>query len=95
VQAVQRTGVTQTVHVCVTTYGESAEMIRECVIRLLAAPEPLDMEKYIYVCDDGHAKPEGPKKQVVVEELRALGGQNQLLCCLGRAATSSHAHRCL
>lgn len=66
-------GVTQTVHVLVTTYGEAAEMVRECVVRLLAAPEPLDMEKYIYVCDDGHAKSEGPKKKAVVEELRTLG----------------------
>jgi hypothetical protein len=82
VQNVQQTGVTQTVHVCVTTYGESAEMVRECLIRLLAAPEPLDMEKYLYVCDDGHAKPEGPKKRAVVEELRTLGA---LLCGDGLA----------
>lgn len=48
-------------------------MVRECVVRLLAAPEPLDMEKYIYVCDDGHAKPEGPRKKAIVEEFRMLG----------------------
>ena len=75
-QAVQQTGVTQTVHVCVTTYGESAELVRECLVRLIAAPEPLDMEKYLYVCDDGHAKPEGPKKRAVVDELRTLGHNN-------------------
>jgi hypothetical protein len=72
-QDVRVSGVTQTVHVMVTTYGEAAEMIRECLIRLLAAPEPVYMEKFIYVCDDGHAKPEGPKKRQVVEELRVLG----------------------
>jgi hypothetical protein len=72
-QEVRVEGITQTVHVMVTTYGEAAEMIRECVIRLLAAPEPVYMEKFIYVCDDGHAKPEGPKKRRVVDELRILG----------------------
>ena len=66
---------TQTVHVCVTTYGEAAEMVRECLLRLLAAPEPLDMEKILYVCDDGHAKAEGPKKRAVVDQLRALGAR--------------------
>ena len=72
-QDVSARGVTQTVHVMVATYGESAELVRECLLRLLAAPEPLDMEKYLYVCDDGHAKAEGPKKRAVVEELRELG----------------------
>lgn len=72
-QEVRVHGVTQTVHVMVTTYGEAAEMVRECVIRLLAAPEPVYMEKYIYICDDGHAKSEGPKKRAVVEDLRTLG----------------------
>jgi hypothetical protein len=72
-QAINKSGVAQTVHVLVTTYGESAEMARECIIRLLAAPEPLDMEKIIYLCDDGHQKAEGPRKRAVIEELRALG----------------------
>jgi hypothetical protein len=73
VQEVAQNGVSHTVHVLVTTYGEGAEMVRECVIRLLVAPEPIDMEKYIYICDDGHAKPEGAKKRALVEELRTLG----------------------
>lgn len=73
VQIVRKSGAAQTVHVLVTTYGETAEMVRECLIRLLAAPEPLDMKKIIYLCDDGHQKAEGPKKQAVIEQLRALG----------------------
>ena len=47
--------------------------VRECVLRLLCAPEPAYMEKYIYVCDDGHAKPQGPQKRAAVGALRALG----------------------
>jgi hypothetical protein len=31
------------------------------------------MAKYIYLCDDGHAKADGPKKRAMVEELRILG----------------------
>lgn len=63
----------ETVHVLITTYTEPAATVRECVLRLLVAPEPLYMEKMIYVCDDGHAKAEGPKKKEMVEELRLLG----------------------
>jgi cellulose synthase/poly-beta-1,6-N-acetylglucosamine synthase-like glycosyltransferase len=103
-QDVEAKGVTQTVHVLVTTYGEAAEMVRECVVRLLAAPEPIDMEKYIYVCDDGHAKPEGPKKKAVVEELRTIGvllsiwlgaqkvGLNLGLCCMTSFLCAGSSH---
>eukprot|EP00892_Ulva_mutabilis_P012255 jgi/Ulvmu1/9401/UM051_0029.1 len=69
-------GTKQTVHVCVCTYNETAELVREGVIRLLVAPEPIYMEKIIYVCDDGHAKAEGPKKRAMVEQLQALGHTN-------------------
>jgi hypothetical protein len=70
---VQATGVSYTLYVLIATYSESAEMVRECILRLLIAPEPIYMEKYIYVCDDGHAKREGPKKRDMVEQLRILG----------------------
>ena len=66
-------GVKETVHVLITTYTEPAETVKECVLRLIVAPEPVYMEKQIYVCDDGHAKSEGPKKRAMVEELRILG----------------------
>lgn len=66
-------GVRQTVHVMITTYTEPADTVRECLIRLLVAPEPVYMEKVLYVCDDGHAKSEGPRKRAMVEELRVLG----------------------
>jgi hypothetical protein len=70
---VARHGVHQTVHVLITTYTEPAYVVRECVIRCLVSPEPIYMEKNIYVCDDGHAKSEGPKKRAMVDELRVLG----------------------
>ena len=73
-QAVKQKGMSQTVHVLIATYTEPAVTVRECVLRLLVAPEPIYMEKMIYVCDDGHAKSEGPKKKAMVEELRILGG---------------------
>jgi hypothetical protein len=73
VQDVHANGVKQSVHVLVATYSEQAEMVKECVLRLLIAPEPIYMEKNIYVCDDGHAKREGPKKRDMVEQLRILG----------------------
>jgi hypothetical protein len=66
-------GVRETVHVLITTYTEPADTVRECLIRLIVAPEPVYMEKQIYVCDDGHSKSEGPKKRAMVEELRILG----------------------
>ena len=72
-QTVKQKGMTQTVHVLIATYTEPAVTVRECVLRLLVAPEPIYMEKMIYVCDDGHAKSEGPKKKAMVEELRILG----------------------
>jgi hypothetical protein len=72
-QDVGRKGMRETVHVLITTYTEPAETVKECVIRLLVAPEPLYMEKMIYVCDDGYMKSEGPRKREMVEELRLLG----------------------
>lgn len=72
-QDVSRKGMRETVHVLVTTYTEPAATVRECVLRLLVAPEPIYMEKIIYVCDDGYSKAEGPKKREMVEELRLLG----------------------
>lgn len=72
-QDVLSSGVSQTVHVLIATYSESAEMVKECILRLLMAPEPVYMEKNIYVCDDGHSKREGPKKRDMVEQLRILG----------------------
>ena len=65
--------VRQTVHVLITTYTEPAVTVKECVVRCLVSPEPIYMEKHIYVCDDGHAKSEGPRKRAMVEELRVLG----------------------
>ena len=61
------------VYVLVATYSEPASLVRECVLRLLAAPEPLDLEKLIVVCDDGHALAEGAHKKALVESLNALG----------------------
>ena len=72
-QDVKARGMRETVHVLICTYTEPAVMVRECVLRLLVAPEPIYMEKIIYVCDDGHSKSEGPKKKAMVEELRILG----------------------
>ena len=60
-------------HVLITTFTEPAETVKECVLRLIVAPEPVYMEKKIYVCDDGHSKSEGPKKRAMVDELRILG----------------------
>lgn len=82
VQDVQANGTKQTVHVLVCTYNETAELVRECVLRLLIAPEPIYMEKIIYVCDDGHAKAEGPKKRAMVEQLQALGARSSLHACM-------------
>lgn len=72
-QDTTRNGVRQTVHVLITTYTEPAHTVKECVVRCLVCPEPIYMEKHIYVCDDGHTKSEGPKKRAMVEELRVLG----------------------
>ena len=63
----------QTLHVLITTYTEPAALVRECVTRLLVAPEPLYCEKIVYVCDDGHAKPEGAEKQKMVAQLQYMG----------------------
>ena len=60
-------------HCLIATYDEPADMVRECVLRLLVAPEPVYMEKLIYVCDDGSAKEEGKAKRDFVRHLRALG----------------------
>jgi len=48
-------------------------MVRDGVLRLLVAPEPVYMQKTIYVCDDGYAGPDGPRKRAMVADLRALG----------------------
>lgn len=80
-QDVLANGTKQTVHVLVCTYNETAELVRECVLRLLIAPEPIYMEKIIYVCDDGHAKSEGPKKRAMVEQLQALGASPVMHAC--------------
>ena len=71
--------------IMITTYIEDAAMVQECVLRLLCAPEPAYMEKYIYVCDDGHSKPDGPAKKAVVNAFRALG------MCLQKLAGSAAA----
>ena len=68
-------GAVQTVHILVCTYNEPAALVKECVLRLLVAPEPLYMEKVIYVCDDGYASPEGEKKRRMVTDLNMLGAQ--------------------
>eukprot|EP00892_Ulva_mutabilis_P006100 jgi/Ulvmu1/3862/UM018_0081.1 len=73
---VAQNGIRETVHVLVTTYTEPADTVRECIIRLLVAPEPVYMEKVLYVCDDGHSKSEGPRKRAMVDELRVLGHTN-------------------
>ena len=63
----------QTLHVIVTTYTEPLAMVRECVTRLLVAPDPIYCEKTVYVCDDGHADPGGPEKLEMVRHLHRLG----------------------
>jgi hypothetical protein len=65
--------VQQTVHVLVATYTEEVELVRECIVRLLVAPEPVYMQKVIYVCDDGHARPDGARKAAMVRQLNMLG----------------------
>lgn len=72
-QDVAEHGPRQTVHVLVTTYNEPLAMVRDGVLRLLVAPAPMYMEKMIYVCDDGYAGPDGPRKRAMVADLRALG----------------------
>ena len=71
-------GVRQTVHTLVTVLNEPEDMVRECVGRLLAAPEPAPMQQYIWVCDDGHDRSDGPRKRAVVADLRALGAPQPL-----------------
>lgn len=46
-------GATQTIHVLVPVCGERAEVARECLLRLLVAPEPVYMEKVLHLCDGG------------------------------------------
>jgi hypothetical protein len=82
-------GKLQRIHVIVCTYSEAAETVEACVARLLAAPLPVYAERTVYVADDGHAKPEGPRKRAFVERMRAAGAPqappqqpaNRLLCC--------------
>jgi hypothetical protein len=66
-------GVLQTVHVLIATYNEPADLVKECVVRLLVAPEPIFMEKVIWICDDGYMKEEGKQKQRMVADLQSLG----------------------
>ena len=66
-------GATQTMRVLVTAHDEPARAVRECVLRLLVAPEPVYMEKVLYVCDDSSDSPEGLQKAAMVEHLRAIG----------------------
>jgi len=66
-------GIRQTMHTVLTVLNEPEDMVRECTVRLLVAPEPAFMEHYIWVCDDGHDRIDGPRKRAVVTELRALG----------------------
>lgn len=73
VQDVAENGPRQTVHVLVTTYNEPPDMVQDGVLRLLVAPEPVYMRKIIYVCDDGYASPDGPRKRAMVADLHALG----------------------
>lgn len=72
-QEASERGPRQTIHVLVTTYTEPVDMVREGVLRLLVAPEPVYTKKIIYLCDDGYSGPEGPRKRAVVDELRGLG----------------------
>jgi hypothetical protein len=72
-QASSERGVSQTVHVLIATYNEPAELVKECVLRLLVAPEPIYMEKIIWICDDGYMKEEGKQKQRMVADLQNLG----------------------
>ena len=68
-------------------------LCRECIIRCLVAPEPAYMEKNIFLCDDGHAKTDGPRKRAMVEELRILGNYLCWFCC--RLALASSLPACL
>jgi hypothetical protein len=73
VQVTSERGVLQTVHVLIATYSEPADLVKECVVRLLVAPEPIYMEKIIWICDDGYMKEEGKQKQRMVADLQSLG----------------------
>lgn len=80
-------------YVLVATYSEPAELVRECVLRLLAAPEPLDTEKVVVVCDDGHALAEGARKRAFVAALHDHGAPPppcEAPCCFFRPALMLH-----
>jgi hypothetical protein len=81
-------GVSVSVHVLIATYNEPADLVKECVLRLLVAPEPIFMEKIIWICDDGYMKEEGKQKQRLVADLQSLGALPSCamvagLICLG------------
>ena len=92
-------GVEQTVHCLIATYNEGPELVKECVLRLLVAPEPIYMEKLIYICDDGSAKEEGKAKRAMVEDLRSLGArshaQGAVLFCMSCAQIVRLLHAAL
>ena len=95
-QEIEELGATQRVHCLVATYTEDVALVRECVLRLLVAPEPLYMQKIVYVCDDGHALPGGDAKRRMCEELTDLGAPFAALDCDGGLCCSrlSCAVRC-
>jgi hypothetical protein len=98
VQDTADNGVAQTVHCLVATYTEPAELVRECVLRLLVAPEPLWMEKIVYVCDDGYHTAEGAKKRMMVQHLNMLGAPpctTSCLCCWRDSAGARVAPACM
>ena len=72
-QVCDERGKLQRIHCIVCTYSEEAATVEQCVRRLLAAPLPVYAERTVFVADDGHSKPEGPKKRAFVEALQAQG----------------------
>lgn len=67
-------GVAQTVHCLVAsrTDDTDAELLRECLLRLLVAPEPLNMRKVVHVCAAGAA---GAATRRLVADLQSLGAR--------------------
>lgn len=73
VQVCEARGKLQHIHCIVCTYSEAAATVELCVQRLLDAALPVYADLTVYVADDGHAKPEGPRKRAFVERMRAEG----------------------
>eukprot|EP00892_Ulva_mutabilis_P001282 jgi/Ulvmu1/11154/UM071_0038.1 len=69
-------GAAQTVHVLIAACGRPADIVRECVLRLLVAPEPVYMEKVLHVCCGRGGGDEARRVAAMVEQLRALGHTN-------------------